>query len=56
MFGWNWDEILVVGLIAACVLGPICVVLMTQNLMGADEEFEAEHFRSEEHTSELQSH
>ena len=44
MFGWNWDEIFVVGLIAACVLGPICIVLMTRNLMGADEEFEAEHF------------
>jgi hypothetical protein len=44
MAGLNWDEFLVVGLLALCVLGPIFVVLLTQNLLDTTEDIGAEHF------------
>lgn len=44
MAGINWNEVLVVGLLALCVLGPIIVVLLTQNLLKSTEEIPAEHF------------
>ena len=40
----NWNEILVVGLLALCVLGPIVVVLLTQNLLDSPDDIPAEHF------------
>jgi hypothetical protein len=34
MAALGWDEFTIVALFALCVLGPICVVLLTQNLLG----------------------
>jgi hypothetical protein len=44
MAGINWNEVLVIGLLALCVLGPIVVVLLTQNLLDSAEDIPAEHF------------
>lgn len=30
----SWDEFMIVALFALCVLGPICVVLLTQTMLG----------------------
>lgn len=44
MSGWNWNEFLVAGLLAVCILGPICVVLLTQNLLDSYNDIGAEHY------------
>jgi hypothetical protein len=44
MAGLNWNEFLVIALLALCVLGPICVVLLTQNLLDSADEVAPEHF------------
>jgi hypothetical protein len=44
MVGLNWSEFLVIGLLALCVLGPICVVLLTQNFLDSADEVAPEHF------------
>lgn len=44
MSAWNWEDFLVVGLLTLCVLGPICVVLLTQNLLDPIDDLGAEHF------------
>ena len=44
MSGWNWNEFLLAGLLAVCILGPICVVLLTQNLLDSYDDIGAEHY------------
>ena len=38
------SEYLVAGLIVVCVVGPICIVLLTQNLLDSADELSGEHF------------
>jgi hypothetical protein len=40
----NWEQFLVIGLLAVCVLGPICVVFLTQNLLDSSDDIGREHF------------
>ena len=40
----NWEQFLVIGLLAVCILGPICVVLLTQNLLDSSDDIGREHF------------
>ena len=40
----DWSELMVAGVIALCVLGPICVVLLTQNLLDSRDDVAPEHF------------
>ncbi len=50
MSAWNWEDFLVVGLLTLCVLGPICVVLLTQNLLDSTDDLGAEHFNIDDVT------
>ena len=44
MLDLDWEQFLVVGLFAVCILGPICVVFLTQNLLDASDDIGREHF------------
>lgn len=44
MLDLNWEQFLVVGLLAVCILGPICVVILTQNLLDSSDDIGSEHF------------
>lgn len=44
MSGWDWNEFLLAGLLAVCILGPIGVVLLTQNLLDSYDDIGAEHY------------
>lgn len=44
----NWEQFLVIGLLAVCVLGPICVVFLTQNLLDSSDDIGREHFEFSE--------
>ena len=44
MLDLNWEQFLVVGLFAVCILGPICVVFLTQNMLDASDDIGQEHF------------
>ena len=40
----DWGEVMIVVLLALCVMGPICVVLLTQNFPDAADDVGPEHF------------
>jgi hypothetical protein len=40
----SWDDFLIVALFALSVLGPIFVVLLTQNILGPGDEVGAQHY------------
>ena len=44
MLDLDWEQFLVVGLFAVCILGPICVVFLTQNMLDASDDIGQEHF------------
>lgn len=44
MLDLDWEQFLVVGLLAVCILGPICVVFLTQNLLDSSDDIGREHF------------
>ncbi len=40
----SWDDFLIVALFALSVLGPIFMVLLTQNILGPSDEVGARHY------------
>jgi hypothetical protein len=44
MDGFAWNEYWIVGLLVICVLGPIAIVLLTQNFFDDPEDVGARHY------------
>jgi hypothetical protein len=44
MATFEWNEFMVTGVLALCVLGPVCVFVLTQKLFDSPDDVASKHF------------